>query len=252
MKLNYLLYYIISLIKEGHKWQYQNLNNSGNRPTFWFTGLQILALIAAGVFLFLQPEGILKENVIDYILSSLSILTGIYLSLLVFVYDRYKLIDFKKFTDTHKCIRTWCFYSQLNGLISYSILIAIIVILILISSLLFGTKTDITQYTLVSKVTLHSIIMFLRLAFVVCMRITMVYFLLDFFILGTYIVSSIFHFINNDMEENNPKKKIDNSKTALSILWKQHRMAYLITIVILTFIALLATGYVASMFYSIE
>lgn len=245
MRLNYLIYYIISLVNEGHKWQYQNLTNSGKKPLLWFTGLQFVALFVSVAFVITQPEGILKENVIDYILSSLSIMTGIYLSLLVFVYDRYKLIDFKQMKDdNHKWIRTWCFYSQLNGLISYSILVAIIVILILIATLLFGQKIDLTSYVFTSDITINSAVLLLRLSFVVCMRIAMVYFLIDFFILCIYIVSGIFHFIKKDMDADNPQMSITNTKTACSMLMSEHKWSYIFTIVGLVIITLLASAYI--------
>lgn len=245
MKLDYLIYYIIKLVKEGQKWQYQNLTNSGKRPTFWFSGLQIVAIIAAVVFVILQPEGILKENVIDYILSSLSIMTGIYLSLLVFVYDRYKLIDFKKIQDEHQQIRTWSFYSQLNSLISYSILVAIIVILILITSLLYGVPTNISDYVLADDFTISSFVLFLRCSFVVCMRLAMVYFLIDFFILCTYIVSGIFHFIHTDMEVNNPHLSITKTKSVRKQLLKEYPISYITTIILLMLLTTLVIGYFA-------
>lgn len=251
MKLNYLIYYIIKLINEGHKWQYQNLTYSGTKPKLWFSGLQIFAIVAAIAFVFLQPEGLLRENVIDYILSSLSILTGIYLSLLVFVYDRYKLIDFNKMQDEYKRIRTWSFYSQLNSLISYSILVAIVVIVVLIASLLYGTPTDISNYMFVDEFSFTSVVLFLRLSFVVLMRLTMVYFLIDFFILCIYIVSGIFHFIHVDMEINNPNLTISKTISVRKQLMKEHRKAYIASIVLLILLALLIAGYIVSIYMKV-
>ena len=65
MKLNYLLYYIIYLVNEGHRWQYQNLNGSGTPSPAWFSPLQLIAIIVAVTFLFVQPDGLLHENIID-------------------------------------------------------------------------------------------------------------------------------------------------------------------------------------------
>ena len=179
MKSNYLLYYIIHLINNGHKWQYQNLNGSGKPPVLWLSSLQIIALIIAITFLFVQPDGLLHENIIDYVLSSLSILTGIYLSLIVFIYDRYKVINFNEMSDTKK-IRTWNFYSQLFSLTSYSIILAILVIVILISALLFGVRTNIFNYEFTSHITFVSFVLFLKISLIVLIRVAFIYFLFDF------------------------------------------------------------------------
>ncbi len=242
MKINYLLYYIIHLIDNGHKWQYQNLNGSGAPPTFWFSPLQIVAFLIAITFLFVQPDGLLHENIIDYVLSSLSILTGIYLSLVVFIYDRYKALRFNEMNDT-KMIRTWNFYSQLYSLTSYSILIAILVIVILISALLFGEKTNLFNYEFTSHITIASFALFLKMSLIVLIRVSFIYFLFDFFILCLYIVSGIFQFVSSDMNEAKPNKVIPNTKSAFKVLWRDYRAAFIISWLCIIIICFLVAGY---------
>ncbi len=248
MKSNYLLYYIIHLVKEGHRWQYQNLNGSGTPPLLWFSFLQLVAILIAVVFLLVQPDGLLHTNVIDYVLSSLSILTGIYLSLIVFIYDRYKALKFDEMNDT-KHIRTWNFYSQLNSLTSYSILIAILVIMILMGALLFGEKTNIFNYEFTSHITCVSIALFLKLTLIVLIRVSFVYFLFDFFILCLYIVSGIFQFVSSDMSDAEPKKVICHSQSAFKRLWRKHRIAFILSwLCIIIFGCLIAVYLFLSLF----
>ena len=242
MKINYLLYYIIHLIDNGHKWQYQNLNGSGAPPTFWFSPLQIVAFLIAITFLFVQPDGLLHENIIDYVLSSLSILTGIYLSLVVFIYDRYKALRFNEMSDA-KQIRTWNFYSQLYSLTSYSIIIAILEIVILISTLLFGEKTNIFNYNLTSNFTFPSFVLFMKISLIVLIRVSFIYFLFDFFILCLYIVSCIFQFVSSDMNDAKPNKVIPNTKSAFKTLWGEYRTAFIISWLCIITICFLVAGY---------
>jgi hypothetical protein len=65
-----------------------------------------------------------------------------------------------------KHIRTWNFYSQLNSLTSYSILIAILVIMMLMGALLFGEKTNIFDYEFTSHITCVSVVLFLKLTLI--------------------------------------------------------------------------------------
>ncbi len=242
MKSCYLLYHIIHLVNEGHRWQYQNLNGSGSSFTLWFSPLQLVAILVAIIFIFIQPDGILHGNIIDYVLSSLSIIIGIYLCLLVFIYDRYKSTDFKVL-DEKRHIRTWNFYCQLISLTSYSILIAILVILILISSLLFGEKTNIFDYSPTDQISFFSIVVFLRISLIVIFRLSFIYFLFDFFILCLFIVSGIFQFISSDMNESKPKKVIPNSKPAIKILWQNQRTFLIFSFLFIILIICLIFGY---------
>lgn len=242
MKLNYLLYYIIYLVNEGHRWQYQNLNGSGTPSPAWFSPLQLIAIIVAVTFLFVQPDGLLHENIIDNVLSSLSILSGLYLSLIVFIYDRYKKLNFKDMNET-KHIRTWNFYCQLISLTSYSILIAILVILILISALLFGEKTNILDYKFTNHITVVSVALFFKVSLIVIYRISFIYFLFDFFILCLYIVSGIFQFVHLDMNEARPTTKIFNTKPTSRILLEKRKTAFILSWLCLFIVGCLILGY---------
>ena len=242
MRINHLIYYIIQLVDEGHRWQYQNLNGSGTPPLLWFSPLQLVAILLAVSFLFIQPKGLFHENLIDYVLSSLSILTGIYLSLIVFIYDKYKTIKFDGMSET-KHIRTWNFYYQLNSLTSYSILIAILVIGIMISTLLFGKETNIFDYAFTSHITFDSVVLFLKLSLIVLLRFSFIYFLFDFFILCVHIVSGIFQFVSSDMNESRPTRMKPNTKSALKILWEKHRIAFLVSWICIITVGCLILAY---------
>ena len=93
MNISNLLFYIINLIVEGQKWQYQNATCTNKMPRLYFTTLQWLAIIFAFIFVLTNHSG-LNVNIIDYLLSSLSIMTGLLLALVVIVYDKFKDLDF--------------------------------------------------------------------------------------------------------------------------------------------------------------
>lgn len=233
MKANYLIYFLLKLINEGHKWQYKTLNNNGGRPTFWFSNLQICALIVASIFIFKSPLGF-SNDLIDYIISSLSILTGLYLSLVIFINDKFKDVEWDKIEGSDK-IHQWSFYSQFNALTSYSILIAITVIVILFGKQMLGTETNIMEYEW-TNLSVSSAIIFFKNTFVVVIRFITVYFLLDFFILCVYTVISLFHYTNRGMEKYAPKeiatKEISINQSLKEKFGWQVKLVIIITAVI--------------------
>lgn len=57
-------------------------------------------------------------------------MTGLFLALIVIVYDKFKELDFNVETDEDKInkLKSWNYLRQFNALTSYSIFIALIVI----------------------------------------------------------------------------------------------------------------------------
>lgn len=202
MGLDNLLYYVINLIDEGHKWQYQNATNSNKAPLLYFTPLQFIALMLSSFFVISAPSGI-SHNTIDTLLSSLSIMTGFFLALVVFIYDKYMMLNHDAQTDdkkTDEC-KNQNYLLQFNALTSYAIFISLIVISILIGILLFGHEVNLSKYTFASSWLEIDIKLTIKLSIVVITRVLLIYFLLDFFILSLYAVCSLFQFLNINMKK---------------------------------------------------
>lgn len=94
MKTNYLIYYVLKLITKGQEWQYKNLNGKGDRPKLYFTQLQLIALLISILFVYTKPKG-LSNEMINYVLSSLSIMTALFLSLIIIIFDKFNNFNFK-------------------------------------------------------------------------------------------------------------------------------------------------------------
>ena len=208
-----LLYYILNLVVAGHKWQYQNATCTNTPPKLYFMTLQWIALGLAFVFVITHTSG-LSNEIIDYLLSSLSILTGFYLAIVVVVYEKHMAIRFYAKTDEEKIkdIKTRNYLLQFHTLASYAILISIVIITILVGSLLFGHTTEFSDYVVASSWKNVDILLTFRLLFVATVRFLLVYFLLDFFILTIYAVTSLFQFFNLRMCENKPQYELNESK----------------------------------------
>ena len=202
MGLDNLLYYVINLIDEGHKWQYQNATETNKPPLLYFTSLQFMAIILSFIFVVSIPSGI-SHNTIDTLLSSLSIMTGFFLALVVFIYDKYMTLNHNAQTDDEKIdeCKNQNYLLQFNALTSYAILISLVVILILIGMLLFGYEINVSNYTIASSWSEIDFKLTIKLSIVAIIRILSIYFLLDFFILSLYAVCSLFQFLNINMKK---------------------------------------------------
>ena len=154
----------------------------------------MIALLISILFVYTKPKG-LSNEMINYVLSSLSIMTALFLSLIIIIFDKFNNFNFKGEGDDEKIhkFHMWNFFYQFNAITSYAILISTSVIILLVFTLMFGKEIDVSQYTFVSYklVTFESILLFLKLLFVYSIRIVIAYFLLDFFILCIYAISSI-------------------------------------------------------------
>lgn len=203
MGLDNLLYYVLNLITEGHKWQYQNATCTNKRPSLYFTALQFIAIILACIFVVISPTGI-EHGLVDSLLSSLSIMTGFFLALIVFIYDKYMTINRDIKTDDEKIdeCKNQNYLLQFNALTSYAIFISMIVIAILIGTLLFGYKINLKDYSFASSWEDVDLLLTTKLSFVVIIRFLQIYFLLDFFIISIYAVCSLFQFVNVGMNKN--------------------------------------------------
>lgn len=241
MKTNYLIYYVLKLITKGQEWQYKNLNGKGDRLAMYFTQLQLIALLISILFVYTKPKG-LSNEMINYVLSSLSIMTALFLSLIIIIFDKFNNFNFKGEGDDEKIhkFHMWNFFYQFNAITSYAILISTSVIILLVFTLMFGKEIDVSQYTFVSYklVTFESILLFLKLLFVYSIRIVIAYFLLDFFILCIYAISSIFQYVSNEFIKERPNIKVNREESINDTMQEEYGNLpkYLKIIFIISFI----------------
>lgn len=236
MNASVLLYYILKLISEGHKWQYQNVTCTNKRPKLYFTVLQWIAILIAFIFVLSNNKG-LSTDTIDTLLNSLSIMTGLFLALIVVVYDKFKELRFDANSDSEKInsLKSWNYLQQFNALASYAIFISLIVILILIGSLLYGQQIDFSNAYIVASIEDINICLSVKIMMVCMARFSVVYFLLDFFILTIYAITSLFQLINLEMLSKQPRYNIKENKVIADkvILKKNYPKLFIIAKIII-------------------
>lgn len=195
------------LIKDGHDWQNININGLEEKSRFYFSFLQYLFIIIAIGSLFINKEGF-NIDFIGYIITALSLFVGLFMTLILTVYDKFREIDFDRKNKTERqkfsLIQKKNFFKQFTALTSYSILISITCILLLSLSLLTNYfNVNVFQYefiTNVDNITWESFLKFIVLSVIILQRVFIIYFFLDFLLMVVYALTSIYHYISIEFD----------------------------------------------------
>lgn len=220
MNISTLIYYLSRLIKDGHKWQYTNINGKEEKPKLYFSFLQFIAILISIYFLVENPYG-LSATTNEYILECLSIMVALFISLLLVLFDKSKPIMSDDQEPARK-LHSWNFFYQFNALTSYAILLSLCVIILIIISLTLDTSINILEYQFIapSLWTKASIILFFKCLGIICLRFVIVYFLIDFFIISLYAICSIYQFMYLQYKKDEPKCTVYN-ETDINVTFKE-------------------------------
>lgn len=211
MRFKSVKYYLGRLISDGHKWQNIDINGVEAKPKFYFSQIQFIFILLAFGSLFLLKNGFNKDF-IGYIIASLSIFVGLFLTLILTVFDKFQKIDFDKPNLSEKektfLIQRKNFFKQFTALTSYSILLSITCIFLLSMSLLTESlNRDVFEFDIIDSIKnidFKSILLGGYVCTIIIYRLLIVYFFLDFFLMVLYGLTSIYNYIALEFD----KKKI--------------------------------------------
>lgn len=203
--------YIVKIVTEGNRLQKHNINGKSltNKS---FTTMQVVSLIIASVSLKLLPTGF-SDNFAGYIISFLGIFIGLFTSIIISMMDKSKSM-FEKYDDKNALEKTQTrqlrnYLVQFTGLTSYSIFLAIILIILLSLVLLHnGFKSDIWNNDFVKhkeEINLTSVFLFFKRMILIVHRFFIVYYLLNFFIITIFSITSYFSFLLTEYNKLKPK-----------------------------------------------
>lgn len=199
--------FIKKVVIEGNDLQKKNVDGKLT-TTKRFTTMQIIALVLAIVAIFFLDEGF-TENFAGFVIGFLGIFIGLFASIVISTFDkRQSLFDTGEIIsdvekETLKKVKNY--FIQFTGLTSYSILLAIAVIILLSLVLLHSIfRTDIFTFYLVdsiSDINLKSIFIFFKVLFLILHRFLIVYFLVNFFTITIYSITSYFSFLQSEYKK---------------------------------------------------
>ena len=207
MEINNFLYYLLVLIRDGHEWQRTDINGQQERRWLYFSILQFIALGISVIYVIHRKVGI-DHDTIDYLLSSMSIMAGMFLALVVLVLEKSENTTYEadNLNEQSEKLKLWRFNRQFVTLTSYAVLISLLEISMLMGILFFGQGINLNHYQFlpIGQWNVASVMLALKLFFVVFVRICVVYFLLNFILLCVYAVTCIYQSIVISMDGKKP------------------------------------------------
>lgn len=200
---------LLSLIKEAHKYQYADVNDSHEdiehkRPRWYFTKVQY-GLILCAVVISSTMNGCFNESFAGYVMSGLSLFAGLFFSFILMLIDMFRKIDFEPYKKINNAglmplgVRIKNYYKKATTLSFYIILLALISILLLSFSL-FDVNIEQTwglETCILACPTLQEA----KKIFVYLYRVTTLYFLLDFLWITLYLIASFYDYIGSEYDK---------------------------------------------------
>lgn len=202
-----LAYYLKKLIKNGYFWQYTDVLGNKHKPSLFFLPVQILILLLSGfsaVFLF--NNGFDKDFT-GYTNAALAIITGLYLTIIISLFEKHNKDDFSCNGLTDIQINNLRlkknFLIQFTSLASYSIILALFCLILLSATLQFDF---LKQCICVNKIlNLYNDKKYFEVTIVsaiIVYRWVVIYFLLDIVYISTYLISSAYSYIVGEYDKN--------------------------------------------------
>ena len=234
MGINNFLYYLLVLIRDGHKWQRRDINGQQERRWLFFSILQFIALGISALYVIHKKVGI-DHDTIDYLLSSMSIMAGMFLALVVLVLERSEKTNYEadNQNEQSKKLKLWRFNRQFVTLTSYSVLISLFEVSILMGILFFGQGVNLDHYEFlpIAKWNTTSVLLALKLFFVIVVRICVVYFLFNFILISVNAVACIYQSIVISMDDSRPHYQ-ENAVEDIRSAFKRNKISRLPIILI--------------------
>jgi hypothetical protein len=209
MQLTHFKEFLGKVVSEGNRLQKRDIN--GNVLTKnWLTQTQIISIVLAGISVFILHTGF-TDNFSGYTISFLGIFVGLFTSIIISMYDKSKnLMDRyneKDEIDKAKTKQIRNYLVQFTGLTSYSILLALFCIVLLLISLSHNAlKNDLRSFVFVhryTEISLTNIKLLLEAVILIIYRFSVVYMLSNFFIITTFSITSYFTFLLSEYKKLN-------------------------------------------------
>lgn len=195
--------YIRRLLRDGQKWQYTDIWENEKKPVLYFTQIQWAIICITLISIPLLKKGF-PTGFIDYVMTALSIFVGLFLTLILTAFDKFKALP-KITKPTYKeqdYLKTRKnFFKQFTALTSYAIVISLLCIFLLgIVSLSSFFNDSLFNHPFATP-NLDNALRFLYLLTTTIYNGLIIYFLLDFLILVLYAVTSIHAFMQVEFDK---------------------------------------------------
>lgn len=166
----------------------------------WF----LFAIITI-LLLFVSINGF-SERLLEYCVSALSILIGLFITILVFVSEK---IPNKKENDGNSSakerandIQLYNFYKQFSFMIGRTTILCVYCLIVVFFLIQIGVSYNPFDYSFVSKINTESVRLFFKILINMIFRILFIYWMIRIFYNTLFAVSSLTNVINLNKKQN--------------------------------------------------
>lgn len=198
--------YLRILIKESNRFERTDINNKVDESFRAKYGLKIFFTIFTLIIIYLLEKGFSNEF-ISFVSSVLSILVGLFITALIFSFD--KFYEPNKSEETNSRIKLWetqayNYAKKFAYLTSKTIVVSIITLVALILSTLFKEKFDlnVTKYVFITREDdlLDGLLIGFLLVLNFLQRFIVIYFLLRIMYNTLFIVTSMVQYMTTKID----------------------------------------------------
>jgi hypothetical protein len=200
--------HIITVIKEANKLKNIDVNNTTDKSFFTRFLRPFLHIVLTLLALYILEKGF-SEKFIEFITSSLSILVGLFITALIFSFDKfYEQSKSENPTSREKLWDVQDFnYSKIYAYVTgYTIIISIFILILIVPNTLelYNMNFNLNELEFSLKnINKESTKLFFKASLLFIQRFLIIYYLLEITINTLFVVSSMINHMRAKIERNN-------------------------------------------------
>jgi hypothetical protein len=193
--------FVAKILREGRRLQKVDITGQRTTTRRW-SHTELISFSISVILCVLLPTGI-NANFAEYAIAFLGIFVGLFTSIIISLYDKSQHLytDFDKKTklDRTRISLLRNYLVRFTGLTAYSIILALIAVILLLGILLFpDQRINIWTYRIVTSwqaINFQTVWNFVHVAITVVFRLVVFCFLLNFFSVTLFSLSSYFSYL---------------------------------------------------------
>ena len=193
-----LIKYLKIIRDKSHKYDRTDINGHEVKSSKIFLRQVLFVLITIVLFLF-SLDGF-SERLLEYCVSALSILTGLFITVLVFVSEKIpnkesnnENISAKERT---KKIQLYNYYKQFSFIIGRTTVLSVFCLIIIFFLIQIGTSYNPFEYIIAHQIDIESVFLFFKITINLVLRFLFIYWMIRIFYNTLFAVSSLTNIIN--------------------------------------------------------
>lgn len=199
-----LIKYLRIVREKAHQLEQVDINGKEIKPSKLYFRWFLFAIIT--ILLLLVSINGFSERLLEYCVSALSILIGLFITILVFVSEK---IPNKKENDGSSSakerandIQLYNFYKQFSFMIGRTTILSVYCLIVVFFLIQIGVSYNPFDYSFVSKISAESICLFFKILVNMILRVLFIYWMIRIFYNTLFAVASLTNVINLNKKQN--------------------------------------------------